>query len=96
MERKTAPKLTLTSASSGKPDNTDVTNFRNTLLAAALSMSWQLAIIVLLPVIGGYELDDHYKTTPLWTIVGFVIALIGVVTVILRTLKAFTPKDNNA
>ncbi|HUD06736.1 MAG TPA: AtpZ/AtpI family protein [Candidatus Saccharimonadales bacterium] len=56
-------------------------------LATVVSMSWQLAIVVLLPVLGGYSLDKHSHTQPLWTIVGFAGAVVGVVAILRRTLK---------
>lgn len=43
----------------------------------ALNMSWQLAVVVLLPVIGGVELDKTMKTTDVFTIAGLIVALIG-------------------
>ena len=50
-------------------------------------MSWQLAIVVLIPVIGGYKLDQRFKSLPLWTITGFVLAMLGMAIVLLRMLK---------
>ncbi len=40
-------------------------------LIAALSMSWQLAIVVLVPIIGGFELDKILGTVPVLTMIGF-------------------------
>lgn len=51
-------------------------------------MSWQLAIVVLIPVIGGFKLDQHFNTSPLWTIVGFLIAIGGMVIVVKRAVSA--------
>ncbi len=56
-------------------------------ISLALDMSWRLAIVVLVPIIGGFELDKKLKTTPLITIVGFVIAMIGMALVLWRMLK---------
>jgi F0F1-type ATP synthase assembly protein I len=49
-------------------------------------MTWQLAIVVLIPVVGGSELDKHYHAAPLWIIVGGVIALLGVIAVLKNIL----------
>ncbi len=54
----------------------------------ALDMSWRLAAVVLVPIIGGYELDSHFGTTPLITVCGFVIAMVGAGLVMWRTMQA--------
>ena len=56
-------------------------------LVAALSMSWQLAVVVLVPVVGGFKLDQHLSSAPLWTIVGFVLAMAGMGAVVWRQLQ---------
>ncbi len=53
----------------------------------ALDMSWRLALVVLVPIVGGFELDKHLKTAPLLTIVGFIIAMIGMALVLWRMLQ---------
>jgi F0F1-type ATP synthase assembly protein I len=52
-----------------------------------LSMSWQMALAVLLPTLGGYKLDDHFHTSPYLTLTGLVLAMIGMVLVVRRSLK---------
>jgi F0F1-type ATP synthase assembly protein I len=53
----------------------------------ALDMSWRLAVAVLVPIIGGYELDQKLKTAPLLTIVGFLLAMGGMALVMWQTLQ---------
>ena len=60
-------------------------------IAAALTMSWQLAIVVLVPVIGGFELDKKLNMLPLLTIVGFVLAMIGMAAVVWRQMQLYGP-----
>jgi F0F1-type ATP synthase assembly protein I len=67
------------------------TNPRAEFLAATLSMSWQLAIVVLVPIIGGFELDRKLHTTPLLTIVGFVLAMVAMGLVVWRQLQIVAP-----
>lgn len=43
----------------------------------AMNMSWQLAIVVLVPIIGGVELDKALGTKTAWTFVGLGVALVG-------------------
>ena len=62
--------------------------------ASVIDMSWRLAIVVLVPVIGGFELDQHFKTTPGFTIAGFVVAMIGMFFITKQTLvKASRPAN---
>lgn len=53
----------------------------------ALDMSWRLAIVVLVPIIGGFELDKRLDTTPVFIIIGFVLAMLGMALVFWRTLQ---------
>lgn len=61
---------------------------RGQFLAAVLNMSWQLAIVVLVPVIGGVQLDKALKSSPLYLFVGLALALLGSVIVMWRALQA--------
>lgn len=56
------------------------------LLVAALDMSWRLAIAVLVPIVGGYALDKHFGITPVLTILGFLIAMVGVFLILKSTV----------
>lgn len=67
----------------GKPEEP-----KSVFVTMALDMSWRLAIAVLVPIIGGFELDSKLGTTPLLTVLGFVIAMAGFGLVIWRTLQA--------
>jgi F0F1-type ATP synthase assembly protein I len=69
---------------------------RQQFFAAAGNMSWQLAIVVLVPIVGGYKLDQHYALTPLLTLVGFVLAMIGTGAVMWRQLQRFAPHITQA
>lgn len=53
----------------------------------ALNMSWQLAIVFLVPVIGGVKLDKHFGSKYLFTFIGLGIATLGSGVVMWRTLK---------
>ncbi len=58
---------------------------------AAANMSWQLAIVVLVPIVGGFELDKALGSLPALTILGFILAMAGLALVIWRQLKIFMP-----
>ena len=88
-----------------KIDSSKVEPAKNTALrlfgVAVLDMSWQLALTVLIPIIGGYELDRRWRTTPWLTLLGFVLASVGSYLVMKRMLKQYgnktvaSPKDKS-
>lgn len=67
----------------GKPENP-----QSVFVGMALDMSWRLAAVVLVPIIGGYELDSHLGATPFITVLGFLVAICGVVIVMRQTVRA--------
>lgn len=69
----------------------DRSNPRKDFLLAATNMSWQLAIVVLVPIIGGFELDKKLDILPVLTIAGFMLAMIGMALVVWHQLQLFTP-----
>ena len=60
-------------------------------ISMALDMSWRLAIVVLVPIIGGFELDQKLDTEPLLAIIGFIFAMGGMALIMWQTLQ----KANN-
>ena len=64
-------------------------------VSAALDMSWRLAIVVLMPIIGGFELDTRLDTTPFLTIVGFFLAMGGMTLVLWRMLQSLSSTPVN-
>ncbi len=61
---------------------------RQQFLAAALTMSWQLAVVVLVPIIGGVELGKKLGATSAWTFAGLGLALIGSGLVMWQAMQA--------
>lgn len=59
------------------------------LLNATLQMSWRLAIVVLIPLIGGVKLDESFNTSPYLTVLGILLAIGGVYYVLRRVLSEF-------
>jgi F0F1-type ATP synthase assembly protein I len=49
-----------------------------------MDMTWQLAIVVLVPIVGGFYLDRYFHTSPGLLIAGIVLAAFGVVSVMIR------------
>jgi len=56
-------------------------------VSMGLDMTWRLAIVVLVPIVGGFELDRRLETTPVFTVVGFFLAMGGMALVMWQTLQ---------
>lgn len=59
---------------------------------AALDMTWRLVIVILVPVLGGYYLGQHFDANPALVILGFILAMIGMTVVMWRQMQKFSPK----
>lgn len=82
-----APKTTTPTISGGGLNTTEISNKNQTkFLAMALTMGWQLALVVLIPVIGGFELDKKLDLSPIMTVLGFFIAMVGFGLVLWRVM----------
>jgi uncharacterized membrane protein len=53
-----------------------------------MNMSWQLALVVLVPVIGGVELDKATGNSYVFTVIGLVLALVLSAVVMWRAMQA--------
>jgi hypothetical protein len=56
-------------------------------VSAAADMGWRMAIMVLVPVFIGVKLDDHYHTSPSYTLAALVVAVGGVAWIVSVTIK---------
>lgn len=54
--------------------------------AVALNMSWQLLVVLVLPLWGGYALDQHFNTSPILMCVGMVVAVAGSIVVVRQAM----------
>ena len=71
-------------------------NSRPNLVTAAANLSIQLAVVFLVFVVAGHELDVHLHTLPVWTAVGFVLAISGMALVVWRQVRLVSPKITQA
>ena len=55
--------------------------------SSALGMGWQLAVAVLIPIYGGYLLDNKFDSSPLCTLIGLVLSTALSVVIIRRAVK---------
>lgn len=53
---------------------------------SSLNMGWQLALTVLVPVFVGVRLDQHFKTSPSYTLAALFLAIGGAVLVVSKTI----------
>jgi hypothetical protein len=91
MTKTTTP---ITTPSASKRNLTSETQSRSlgaVFIGMALTMTWQLAIVVLVPIIAAAELDKVLKTGSILLFISFLIALIGVTLVLRSSLQ----KANN-
>ena len=56
-------------------------------IGMALDMSWKLAIVVLVPILGGVWCDRHFSTSPVGILVGFALAMIGTGVVLWQAMQ---------
>ena len=64
---------------------------KNQFVVTTMNMSWQLAIAVLVPLLGGHYLDQKLNTGYLFFIIGFLTALAGMYLVVWRQIKLIKP-----
>lgn len=65
----------------------DPTVYNSLFVAMVLNMSWQLAIVVIVPIVGGYLLDQRLHSSPLLVLAGLVVAVLATCGVLWRTVR---------
>ena len=66
-------------------------NSTNQFIGAALNMSWQLAIVVLVPILVGSQLDKRLDLAPTMTVLGFIVAMVGTGLIMWKQLQLNSP-----
>jgi F0F1-type ATP synthase assembly protein I len=90
MNKTKAPKMTPSPKEVDKAESSESeSNTLRIFAGAVVDLSWRMAFVVLVPIIGGYELDKHLKTTPSFTILGFILAMVGSFFVLKQMLKVY-------
>lgn len=70
-----------------KVDYPDSFETKQLFISSAVSMSWQMALAVLIPIVGGYYLDQLLNTSPLITLLGVALAFVLVALIVRRTIS---------
>lgn len=98
MTKTTAPKKTPSPTDGGQEpavDPAQVALARTQFLSAILDLTWKLALVVLVPLLLGSYLDSVLDLYPVLTLVGFAIAIIGMVLVVWRQVKELDPNKKS-
>ncbi|HSX24195.1 MAG TPA: AtpZ/AtpI family protein [Candidatus Saccharimonadales bacterium] len=69
---------------------------RKQFMSAAMNMGWQLAFMILVPVVVGVKLDDHFRTAPSYTLGALVLAIGGAVWIVGSTIKQVNREQADA
>lgn len=62
-------------------------NAKQKFVGATLNLSWRLALTVLIPLIGGIQLDKKFNSSPSYTITGFMLAIVFGCMAVWQTVK---------
>lgn len=90
------------SKNSGEPESRSDANSgesfrqRSFFIVLAVNMTWQLAVAVLLPLLGGYYLDQYFGTAPWLVVTGSVLAAVGVMGVMMNIVRLANQQTNNS
>ncbi len=64
-----------------------VINAKQLFIGTAAGMGWRLAVVVIIPLVAGVKLDDHFHTAPSLTLTGLIIASVASVLVVTKCVK---------
>ena len=56
-------------------------------ISATFNMGWRLAITVVVPIVVGVKIDDHFRTSPSFTLVGLMLAVVAGSAAVWTTVK---------
>jgi hypothetical protein len=87
MKRAAAKKSTTDTAGSDLEQYVDAFGVRQQFMGAVLNLSWRLALTVLIPLIGGIQLDKKFDSSPSYTLTGFMLAIVFGCMAVWQTVK---------
>lgn len=59
------------------PDKLRVQAARQAFVVSSLAMTWRLAVVVLGPLLVGVKIDNHFHSSPAYTLMALFLAMIG-------------------
>ena len=72
-----------------------IADAKQQFLYSALNMSWQLAVTIIVPVIIGVSLDNHFHSSPNWTLGLLFLGVFMSCGVVVKTLRGVKMAQNN-
>jgi F0F1-type ATP synthase assembly protein I len=84
---KAAASKKTTTATADLQQAVEVFDAKQRFFSSTLSMSWQLALTVVIPVVAGVKLDQKFDTSPSLTLTGFFLAAFAACYVVWNTVK---------
>ena len=66
---------------------TQVFDAKQKFIAATLNLSWRLALTVLIPLLAGIWLDKKFDSSPSYTLIGFMLAIVFGCMAVWQTVK---------
>lgn len=84
---KAAAKIKTTTSEKDAQEYIDALAAKSRFFSATLNMGWQLAVTVVIPLVAGIKIDQHFKSSPSYTLAGFMIAVAGAVAVVSKSVK---------
>ena len=72
-----------------------VLSAKQQFVSSSMSMGWQMAGMVLIPVIIGVKLDDRFDSTPSYTLAALVLAIGGAIMIVNKTIKSVNKEQEN-
>jgi F0F1-type ATP synthase assembly protein I len=91
MTKTKAPQSTLSPKGGSSQNPTPIGNERTpqtAFMIATLNMSWQMLIVVLLPIYAGHRIDGKVGSTPIFTILGVLVGFTAALLIVWRQLRA--------
>lgn len=73
-------------------DQLAVIDARSMFFTNLISMGWRLALMVLVPIFAGVQLDKRFDSTPSLTLAAFFIAIFGASVMIYKTYLEMTER----
>ena len=91
MRKKPKPASRPTANRGGLNTNSEIAKsgalVRQHFLLMAGNMTWQLALVVLVPIYGGMELDKHLTSSNIYLFIGLALAVVGSALIMWRTMQ---------
>ena len=84
---KAAAKPKTTTTGRDAQEYLDVFAAKSRFFSASLNMGWRLAITVLVPLLVGVKVDQHFKSSPSYTLTGFMLAVAGGAVVVWHSVQ---------